>query len=133
MQAEQIRLVAVEALEAIKARDVVVLDTRKLTSMFDYMIVASADSTRQTKALARNIEDQIGRSGGQVLGIEGEQAGEWVLVDLGSVIVHIMQPAVRDYYNLEQLWGGEPERRTAPPRRGNDLLAADAGSGSARL
>jgi ribosome-associated protein len=132
MQAEQIRLVAVEALEAIKARDVVVLDTRKLTSMFDYMIVASAESTRQTKALARNVEDQIKRGGGQVLGIEGEQVGEWVLVDLGSVIVHIMQPAVRDYYKLEQLWGGEPERRTTPLRRGNDFLAAD-GSGSARL
>ena len=133
MQAEQIRLVTVEALEAIKARDVVVLDTRKLTSMFDYMIVASADSTRQTKALARNVEDQIKRNGGQVLGIEGEQTGEWVLVDLGSVIVHIMQPAVRDYYKLEQLWGGEPERRAATPRRGKDLLAADAGSGSVRL
>ena len=133
MQAEQIRLVAVEALEAIKARDVVVLDTRKLTSMFDYMIVASADSTRQTKALARNVEDQIKLSGGRVLGIEGEQTGEWVLVDLGSVIVHIMQPAVRDYYKLEQLWGGEPERSTAPPRRGKDFVAADAGSGSARL
>jgi len=133
MQAEQIRLVAVEALEAIKARDVVVLDTRKLTSMFDYMIVASADSTRQTKALARNVEDQVKRNGGQVLGIEGEQTGEWVLVDLGSVIVHIMQPAVRDYYKLEQLWGGEPERRTTPLRRGKDFLAADAGSGSARL
>lgn len=133
MQAEQIRLVTVEALEAIKARDVVVLDTRKLTSMFDYMIVASADSTRQTKALARNVEDQIKLSGGQVLGIEGEQTGEWVLVDLGSVVVHIMQPAVRDYYKLEQLWGGEPERRTATLHRGKDFLAAEAGSGSARL
>jgi len=96
------------------------------------MIVASAESTRQTKALARNVEDQIKRGGGQVLGIEGEQVGEWVLVDLGSVIVHIMQPAVRDYYKLEQLWGGEPERRTTLLRRGNDFLAAD-GSGSARL
>jgi ribosome-associated protein len=97
------------------------------------MIVASADSTRQTKALARNIEDQIKLSGGKVQGIEGEQVGEWVLVDLGSVIVHIMQPAVRDYYKLEQLWGGEPERRTATSRRGKDLLAADTGSGSVRL
>jgi ribosome-associated protein len=133
MQTDQIRLVAVEALEAIKARDVAVLDTRRLTSMFDFMIVASAESTRQTKALARNVEQEIKRSGGQVLGIEGEQAGEWVLVDLGSVIVHIMQPAVRDYYKLEQLWGGEPERRTAPLRRGKDFLATDADSGSARL
>ncbi|HTS53734.1 MAG TPA: ribosome silencing factor [Burkholderiales bacterium] len=132
MQAEQIRQLAVEALEAIKACDVVVLDTRKLTSMFDYMIVASAESTRQTKALARNLEDQIKGGGGQVLGIEGEQAGEWVLVDLGSVIVHIMQPPIRDYYKLEQLWGGEPPRRVSQLRRSTGLLAAEAG-GAARL
>ncbi len=132
MQAEQMKQLAVEALEAIKARDVVVLDTRKLTSMFDYMIVASAESTRQTKALARNVEDQIKSGGGQVLGIEGEQAGEWVLVDLGSVIVHIMQPAVRDYYRLEQLWGGEAPRRISQLRRSTGFLAAEAG-GSARL
>ena len=132
MQAEQIRQLAMEALEAIKARDVVVLDTGKLTSMFDYMIVASAESTRQTKALARNVEDKIKSGGGQVLGIEGEQAGEWVLVDLGSVIVHIMQPAVRDYYKLEQLWGGEAPRRVSQLRRSMGLLAAEAG-GSARF
>jgi len=118
MQAEQIRQCAVEALEEIKAREIVVLDTRKLTSMFDYMIVASAESTRQTKALARNVADKIRGSGGRVLGTEGEQAGEWVLVDMGSVIVHIMQPAIREYYNLEQLWGGEVPRRASQLRLG---------------
>jgi ribosome-associated protein len=121
MQAEQIRQFAVEALEEIKARDVVVLDTRKLTSMFDYMIVASAESTRQTKALARNVEEKIKSGNGRVLSTEGEQTGEWVLVDLGSVIVHIMQPAIREYYNLEQLWGGEAPRRVSPLRRGAEL------------
>ena len=121
MQAEQIKQFAVEALEEIKARDVVVLDTRKLTSMFDYMIVASAESTRQTKALARNVEEKIKTGGGKVLSTEGEQSGEWVLVDLGSVIVHVMQPAIRDYYNLEQLWGGEAPRRVSPLRRGVEL------------
>lgn len=121
MQAEQIKQFAVEALEEIKARDVVVLDTRKLTSMFDYMIVASAESTRQTKALARNVEEKIKTGGGKVLSTEGEQSGEWVLVDLGSVIVHVMQPAIRDYYNLEQLWGGEAPRRVSPLRRGMEL------------
>ncbi len=131
MQAEQIRQCAVEALEEIKAREIVVLDTRKLTSMFDYMIVASAESTRQTKALARNVEDKIRSGGGKVLGTEGEQAGEWVLVDMGSVIVHIMQPAVREYYNLEQLWGGEAPHRVSQLRRGAELLATD-GRGSAR-
>jgi ribosome-associated protein len=125
MQAEQIRQCAVEALEEIKAREIVVLDTRKLTSMFDYMIVASAESTRQTKALARNVEDKIRSGGGKILGTEGEQAGEWVLVDMGSVIVHIMQPAVREYYNLEQLWGGEAPRRASQLRRGAELLTTD--------
>jgi ribosome-associated protein len=127
MQAEQLRQIAEEALEQIKARDVVVLDTRKLTSLFDFMIVASAESTRQTKALARNVEESVKAAGGSVLGIEGEQTGEWVLVDMGSVIVHIMQPAVRDYYNLEQLWGGEALRRAQAPRRPTDLRASDPG------
>lgn len=125
MQAEQIRQTAVEALEEIKARDIIVLDTRKLTAMFDYMIVASAESARQTKALARNVADKIKAGGGQVVSTEGEQTGEWVLVDLGSVIVHIMQPAIRDYYNLEQLWGGELPRRASPLRRGADFRAKD--------
>ena len=125
MQVEQIRQSAVEALEEIKARDIVVLDTRKLTSMFDYMIVASAESARQTKALARNVEDKIRSGGGKVLGTEGEQTGEWVLVDMGSVIVHIMQPAIREYYNLEQLWGGEVPRRASQLRRGAEVLASD--------
>ena len=125
MQAEQIRQTAVEALEEIKARDIVVLDTRKLTAMFDYMIVASAESARQTKALARNVADKVKAAGGQVVSTEGEQTGEWVLVDLGSVIVHIMQPAIRDYYNLEQLWGGELPRRASPLRRGADVRVQD--------
>lgn len=131
MQAEQIRQFAVEALEEIKARDVSVLDTRKLTSMFDYMIVASADSTRQTRALARNVEEKIRTGGGKVLSTEGEQTGEWVLVDLGSVIVHIMQPAIRVYYNLEQLWGGEVPRRISQLRRGAELHVSDPGGSAA--
>jgi ribosome-associated protein len=131
MQAEEIRQCVVEALEEIKARDIVVLDTRKLTGMFDYMIVASAESTRQTRALARNVEDKIRSGGGKILGSEGEQTGEWVLVDMGSVIVHIMQPAIREYYNLEQLWGGDGTRCGPQLRRGTEVVATD-GRGSAR-
>jgi len=116
MHAEQLREIAQQALEEIKAHDIVVLDTRKLTSLFDYMIVASADSARQTKALARNVAEKVKEAGGTVLGIEGEQTGEWVLVDLGDMVIHIMQPAIRSYYNLEQLWGGEPPRRVSPLR-----------------
>ena len=118
MQIEEIRDIAVAALDEIKARDIVVLDVKKLTALFDYMIVASADSARQTKALARNVAEKVKSAGGSVLGLEGDQTGEWVLVDLGDVVVHIMQPAIRDYYNLEQLWGGEAPRKVSqlPPQ-----------------
>lgn len=107
MHTEDIRRAAIEALEEIKAIDTVVIDVHKMTSLFDYMIVASAESTRQTKALAKYIQEKLKDGGGKIYGIEGEQSGEWVLVDLGDVVVHVMQPAVRSYYNLEQLWGGE--------------------------
>jgi len=117
MQIEEIRDIAVAALEEIKARDIVVLEVRKLTSLFDYLIVASGDSARQTKALARNVHDKVKAAGGAIVGVEGEQTGEWVLVDLGAVVVHVMQPAIRDYYNLEQLWGGAGPRRASALRR----------------
>ncbi|HUF21921.1 MAG TPA: ribosome silencing factor [Burkholderiales bacterium] len=100
--------VTVDALEEIKAFDIVVLDVRKMTALFDYMVIASAESTRQARALANNVQEKLKAIGGRVHGVEGEQSGEWVLVDLGDVIVHVMQPAVRAYYNLEQLWGGKP-------------------------
>jgi ribosome-associated protein len=127
MHAEQLRQIAEEALAQIKARDVVVLDTSKLTSLFDFMIIATAESTRQTKALARNVAESVKAAGGNVLGVEGEQTGEWVLVDMGSVIVHIMQPAIRDYYNLEQLWGGERQRRIQTARRPADVQPNEPG------
>jgi ribosome-associated protein len=94
----------VAALEDIKALDITVIDTSKLSPLFERMIVASAQSTRQTKALAQNVEDKLKEIGETPLSVEGEDSGEWVLVDLGEVIVHIMQPAVRAYYNLEELW-----------------------------
>jgi len=108
MHVEAMKQAVVEALGEIKASDITVLDVRQMTALFDYMIVASAGSTRQTKALASNVQDKLRQIGARVLGVEGERTGEWVLVDLGEVIVHVMQPAVRAYYNLEQLWGGTP-------------------------
>ncbi|MGO8753667.1 MAG: ribosome silencing factor [Gallionellaceae bacterium] len=95
----------VAALEDIKASDITVLDTSKLSPLFERMVIASAQSTRQTKALADNVVEKLKLRGETVAGTEGEESGEWVLVDLGDVIVHIMQPAVRAYYNLEELWG----------------------------
>jgi len=123
MQVEEIKDTAIAALDEIKARDIVVLDVTKLTSLFDYMIVASGESARQNNALARNVQDRVKAGGGYVLGSEGNQTGEWVLVDLGGVVVHIMQPVIRDYYNLEQLWGGEAPRRAIGLRRSTEWSA----------
>jgi len=94
----------ISALEDIKAFDIVSLDVKKMTSISDFMIIASASSTRQTKALARNIKDKMSTFGVEVIGVEGETEGDWVLVDLGDIIVHIMTPTTRAYFNLEELW-----------------------------
>ena len=104
MRLNRLQQTAVTALEDIKARDITVLDVRKLTSLYDTMIIASADSTRQVKALAHHVRDELKHAGATIVGVEGEEAGEWVLVDAGDVVVHVMQPAVRAYYNLEELW-----------------------------
>lgn len=104
MNSEKLVPVIVDALEEIKAHDIDVINVSKITAMFGYIIIASADSTRQTKALANNVQEQVKAAGGKVYSMEGEQTGEWVLVDLGDVIVHIMLPAVREYYNLKALW-----------------------------
>ncbi|MBX9917291.1 MAG: ribosome silencing factor [Nitrosomonas sp.] len=104
MNSEKLVPVIVDALEEIKAHDIDVINVSKITAMFGYIIIASADSTRQTKALAHNVQEKVKTAGGKVYSMEGEQTGEWLLVDLGDVIVHIMLPAVREYYNLKALW-----------------------------
>ena len=101
----------VAALEDVKALDISVIDTSRLSPLFERMIVASAQSTRQTRALADNVEKKLKELHEDPLSIEGQQSGEWILVDLGEVIVHIMQPAVRAYYNLEELWDARPAAR----------------------
>lgn len=114
MTPETMKKAAVAALEDIKASDIVVLNVKKLTSMADYMIVASGESSRQVKALARNVADKLRAAGAEIVGVEGEESGEWVLVDLGHVIVHVMHPAVREYYNLEELWTAPKTVRKTP-------------------
>lgn len=111
MDVKKLQKIAVEALEDIKGRDIEVINTTKLTAMFDRIIVASGDSNRQVKSLARSVHDKVKEAGGDVVSMEGEDSGEWVLVDLGSIVVHIMQPAVRAYYNLEELWQAKPAAR----------------------
>jgi len=94
----------ISALEDVKAQKITVIDTSKLSTMFERMVIASAQSTRQTKALADKVVVKLKERGETIYGREGDDSGEWILVDLGEVLVHIMQPAVRDYYNLEELW-----------------------------
>ena len=109
--------VVVDALEDIKGRDIEVYNTARMPSMFERVVIASGDSTRQVKALADHVQDKIRENGARVYGVEGEAAGEWVLVDLGDVVVHIMHPTVREFYNLEEVWGGKPVklRKSVPP------------------
>lgn len=110
MDVRKLQKIVVAALEDIKGEDIEVINTTKLTSLFDRLVVASGNSNRQVKSLARNVQDKVREAGGDVFGLEGEDAGEWVLVDLGSIVVHVMQPAVRSYYNLEELWQTRPKR-----------------------
>jgi len=111
MDIRKLQKIVVSALEDIKGKDIEVINTAKLTSMFDRLVIASGDSNRQVKALARNVHEKVREAGGEVLSIEGEESGEWVLVDLGDIVVHVMQPMVRQYYNLEELWQATPSQR----------------------
>ena len=116
MDLKKLQKLVVSALEDIKGRDIEVLNTTKLTSLFDRIVIATGDSNRQVKALARSVQEKVGEAGGEVISVEGEENGEWVLVDLGDIVVHVMQPAVRAHYNLEELWAARPaNRRKAAP------------------
>jgi ribosome-associated protein len=111
MDNRKLQKIVISALEDIKGKDIEVINTSKLTSMFDYVVIATGDSNRQVKALARNVHEKVREAGAEVLSIEGEEGGEWVLVDLGDIVVHVMQPTVRQYYNLEELWKTTPAQR----------------------
>jgi ribosome-associated protein len=106
---KKLEALAVDALEDIKGRDIIIVNTTKVSQMFERIVLASGDSNRQVRSLARSVADKVREAGGEVLSVEGEEMGEWVLVDLGPVVVHIMQPAVRMHFDLEGLWGqGKP-------------------------
>ncbi len=107
LQSEATRKMALTALEALKADNVVVLDVRPVASFTDYMIFASGGSTRHGAAIAESVIEAARAASQPPLGVEGEETAEWILVDLGDVIVHIMLPDVRLYYELEKLWGEE--------------------------
>jgi ribosome-associated protein len=117
MDIKKLQTLVVDALEDVKGQDIQVFDTVHLTSLFDRIAVVSGTSNRQTKALAASVRDKVKLAGGDVVGMEGEDTGEWVLVDLGDMIVHIMQPAIRQYYRLEEIWGDKPVKLGAAKRK----------------
>ncbi len=111
MDIRKLQKIVVNALEDIKGKDIEVINTTKLTSLFDRLVIATGDSNRQVKALARNVQDKVREAGAEIISVEGEDTGEWVLVDIGDMVVHIMQPSVRAYYNLEELWQATSAQR----------------------
>lgn len=132
MDLRKLQRVVIDALEDVKAQDIAVFDTTGITGVFDRVVIATATSNRQTRALASHVRDTAKEKGAHVISTEGEDSGEWVLVDLGDVVVHIMQPAIREYYNLEEIWGGKPVRvklnphSLSKPMAGRDYLPLGA-------
>lgn len=126
MDIKKLQTVVVDALEDVKGQDIMLFDTTHLTSLFDRIAVVSGTSNRQTKALAASVRDKVKEAGGDVVGLEGEDTGEWVLVDLGDMIVHIMQPAIRQYYRLEEIWGEKPVKLGAAKRKSTPEAAEAA-------
>lgn len=107
MNIEELTQIVINALDDVKAKDVKVFNTEALTDQFERVVIASGTSNRQTRALAFSVSSAVKQAGGDVLGMEGQDTGEWVLVDCGNVVVHCLQPNVREYYNLEEIWGGK--------------------------
>jgi ribosome-associated protein len=126
MDIKKLQSIVIDALEDVKAQDIRVFDTSLQTSLFDRVAVASGTSNRQTKALASSVREKVKEKGGNVLSVEGEETGEWVLVDLGDMIVHIMQPAIRDYYRLEEIWGEKEVKFGAAKRTASTASAKRA-------
>jgi ribosome-associated protein len=127
MDIKKLQALVIDALEDVKGQDIRAYDTVHLTSLFDRMAIASGTSNRQTKALAASVRDKVKENGGTVVSIEGEDTGEWVLVDLGDMVVHIMQPAIRDYYRLEEIWG-EKEIKVGAAKRISKRTASEDGA-----
>ena len=104
MESDELKQLVVDALDDIKGQDIVALEVREQTDIADYMVVASGGTARQVKALTDSVLEKAKAAGAKVIGVEGQDTGEWVLIDLGDVIVHVMLPKVRDFYELERLW-----------------------------
>ncbi len=132
MRLDRLKKLVIDSLEDLKAQDIKVLDVRGLSNVTDLMIVASGTSDRQVKAIAYHVVEKAKEKGLPPLGVEGEQAGEWALVDLGDAVVHIMLPQTRDFYNLEKLWGDaaiEEDAGSAKGAKPKKSAKSAAGSG----
>jgi ribosome-associated protein len=114
MDIKKLQKIAINALETVKAHDIETFDVRHITPMFDRVIIASTDSVRQAKAMVNHLREDIREEGGRIYSVEGEDSGEWVLIDMGDIVVHIMQPVTREHYKLEELWN-QPKPRA--PRK----------------
>ena len=118
MDLTKLQRVVIDALEDVKAQDIRVYDTTKLSELFDRVIIATGTSNRQTRSLAMSVKEAVNTKGGEVISVEGLETGEWVLVDCGDIVVHILQPALRAYYQLEGMWGAKPVRVKLSADRG---------------
>lgn len=108
MDIRKLQRAIVDGLEDVKAQDIVVFNTEALSPLFERVIIASGSSNRQTKALASSVRETVKSRGMEVLRMEGEDNGEWIIVDCGAAVVHVMQPSIREYYHLEEIWGAKP-------------------------
>lgn len=104
MTEEQLLQTVTEAIEDLKGQDITTLDVRDMTSITDYMVVTTGNSERHVKAIANNVVERVKEAGLRPLGVEGQEQGEWILIDLGDIVIHIMLPHVREFYQLERLW-----------------------------
>jgi ribosome-associated protein len=132
MDIRKLQRAIVDGLEDVKAQDIVVFNTEHLSAMFERVIVASGTSNRQTKALAASVRDAVKAAGFPVLATEGEDNGEWIIVDCGAAVAHVMQPAIRQYYHLEEIWGGKSVKMKVGSKPAKGLVKASEEPAPAR-
>lgn len=127
MNITKLQRLIVDALEDVKGQDIEIFNVTHLTPLFDRVIIATGTSNRQTRALAMSVRDKVKEAGGTVISLEGEDSGEWVLIDCGDAVVHLMQPSIRAYYRLEEIWGGKTvhiKRQTSEASQADASAAA---------
>ena len=132
MDIRKLQRAIVDGLEDVKAQDIVVFNTEALSPLFERVIIASGSSNRQTKALASSVRETVKSRGMEVLRMEGEDNGEWIIVDCGAAVAHIMQPSIRDYYHLEEIWGAKPVAMKRAPKVQGLVKASEPVASAAR-